>query len=196
MAPPTAPSPTAPEPTAPTATAKRPNAPPAATACPATCCGGLACSPRADNGRGCMPAGGRCSACASGRVCIPEPCDARLPEGTWLLRVAGVTANGKDVYPRPKVCLRPSGRGEEWSCTPAGNVDTRATRVRVGTSTLTREGLDFSVARGPDGREAEGIGVHHPAIGITALCRGLIFRFTGEGASYAVTLFLDEDEAP
>jgi serine/threonine-protein kinase len=173
------------------ASAKRPAAP---TSCPSLCCGGYACVARPENARGCAPEAGHCRACASGRACVAGACEGHIPsDGVWLLRVAGATLNGKEVSPRPQVCLRKSGSGEDaWVCTPPAGADTRATRLRVTTADLTGAGIDLAVTRA--GTEARGAGVHHPAIGIAALCKGLNFRFTADGGAHAVTLFLDDDD--
>ena len=173
------------------------HAPPVPSACPVTCCGGYACVARPENARGCAPEGGHCRACPSDRACVPGSCEGRIPEsGVWLLRLAGVTAAAKDVLPRPRVCLRPSGAGDDaWVCHPGGT-ERHGPRLRVTTADLTHEGIDLSVTRA-DGTTAVGTGVHHPAIGVAALCRGLIFRFTsGDGTPYAVTLFLDDPDDP
>jgi hypothetical protein len=166
---------------------------PTPTSCPALCCGGQACVARPENARGCAPEGGHCRACASGRTCVAGACEGNIPsDGAWLLRVAGVTANGKDVSPRPQVCLRKSGAGEDaWLCTPPGGADAHATRLRVTTADLTGPGIDLAVARGH--AEARGAGVRHAAIGVAALCKGLNFRFTTDGVAYAATLFLDDE---
>jgi serine/threonine-protein kinase len=193
------------------------HAPPTPSACPVTCCGGYACTARPENARGCVGEAGHCRACPSDRACVPGPCEGRIPDaGVWLLRPASVTASGKDVTPRPRVCLRPSGAGEDaWFChggqvgghpqTPGQvpghpqppGADRHGPRLRVTTADLTHEGIDLSVTRA-DGTTAIGTGVHHPAIGVAALCRGLNFRFTsGEGVPYAVTVFLDDpDDGP
>jgi serine/threonine-protein kinase len=168
---------------------------PSATGCPVTCCGGYACTARPENARGCAPEGGHCRACPSDRACVPGPCDGRIADsGVWLLRLAGVTAGGKDVIPRPRVCLRHGGAdAEPWVCHPGGT-EKRGPRLRVTTAELTHEGIDLGVTR-PDDTMAVGAHVHHPAIGVAALCRGLNFRFTSaEGVAYAVTLFLDDPE--
>jgi len=175
---------------------RAPHPPPASSVCPALCCGGSACAARRENARGCAPEGGHCRTCPSERTCIPGPCEGHIAsDGVWLLRVAGVTANGKDMIPRPKACLRHPGAGDEaWLCQAGGNADTRASRLRATTAELTHDGIDLSVAR-PDGSTESGAGIHHPAIGVAALCRGLNFRFTGgDGVAYAVTLFLDDAE--
>ena len=168
-----------------------------ASACPATCCGGNACAVQPNNARGCSPEGGRCRACSSGRTCIPGSCESRIrADGVWLLRVAGATANGKDIYPRPEVCLRrSSARGNApWACTPAGSADPRATRLRITTAELADEGIDLSINRSP--RAPPMIGkVTHAGIGVGALCKGLNFRFAGrDHLAYAVTIFLDDAE--
>jgi hypothetical protein len=146
----------------------------------------------------CVPEGGHCRPCPSDRACVPGPCTGRIADGgAWLLRLAGVTAGGKDVFPRPRVCLRHTGAdAEAWVCHPGGS-ERHGPRLRVTTAELTHEGVDLSVSR-PDGSTAIGTGVRHPAIGVGALCQGLNFRFTSaEGIPYAVTLFLDDaDEEP
>src|SRR6185436_17914391 len=146
----------------------------AAAACPATCCGGSACAVQPNNARGCSPEGGRCRACGSGRTCIPGTCESRIPEGgVWLLRVAGATANGKDIYPRPEVCLRrSSARGNApWACTPAGSADPRSTRLRITTAQLAEDGIDLSINRSPKAPPMTGK-VQHAGIGVAALCKG------------------------
>jgi hypothetical protein len=172
------------------------HAAPATSACIAPCCGGFACAARADNARGCLPEGGHCRACPSERACIPGPCEARIAEnGVWMLRFASVTSNGKDILPRPKVCMRRAGADNDaWVC-HSGGIDKHGPRLRVTTAELTHDGIDLSVTRG-DETTAVGTHLHHPAIGIVALCRGLNFRFTSDGVvGYAVTLFLDDADS-
>lgn len=182
--------------------ASAPNGAPNAVAsvadgCPALCCGGAACAVQPSNARGCSPEGGHCRACGSGRTCIVGSCESRIPaDGVWLLRIAGATANGKDISPRPEVCLRrSSARGNEpWACTPAGSTDPRATRLRVTTAELADTGIDLSINRAAKGLPLIGQ-VHHAGIGVAALCKGLNFRFAGrDHLAYAVTLFLDDAE--
>jgi hypothetical protein len=88
--------------------------------------------------------------------------------------------------------MRHNGAGDEgWVCDPGG-AEKHGPRLRVTTAELKHEGIDLSVTR-PDGTTAIGTHVHHPAIGVGALCRGLNFRFTGaDKVPYAVTLFLDD----
>jgi serine/threonine-protein kinase len=182
------------------------HAPPPPSACPVNCCGGYACAARPENARGCVPEAGHCRACPSDRACVPGPCEGRIPDGgVWLLRPASVTAFGKDLIPRPRVCMRPRGaRDDAWVCQAAqagGHPQAPAAerhgpRLRVTTADLTHEGIDVSVTRA-DGTTAVGNGIHHPGIGVAALCRGLNFRFTtGEGVPYAVTVFLDDPDEP
>ena len=161
-------------------------APGAASACPALCCGGTACTGAPNNARG----------CSSGRTCVAGSCDSRIPtDGDWLLRVVGASANGKEIAPRPEVCLRRSSvRGNEpWSCTPAGSGDPRAARLRITTSELAEGGVDISINRSPRGPPSVGKGVHLGGVGVAALCKGLNFRFNGaDHLAYAVTIFLDD----
>lgn len=155
-------------------------------ACPAACCGGTACAGAPNNARG----------CSSGRTCVPGSCDSRIPpNGDWLLRVAGASANGKEISPRPEVCLRRSSvRGNEpWSCTPAGSADPRAARLRITTAELAEAGVDISINRSPKGPSSVGKGVHMAGVGVAALCKGLNLRFAGaDHLAYAVTIFLDD----
>ncbi len=157
-----------------------------AAACPAICCGGTACTGAPNNGRG----------CSSGRTCVPGSCDARIAEGgDWLLRIVGASANGKEISPRPEVCVRhTSARGNEpWSCTPAGSADPRAARLRITTTELAGDGIDISINRSPKAPPVIGKGVHLGGVGVAALCKGLNFRFTGsDHLAYAVTTFLDD----
>ena len=168
-------------------------------ACPAMCCGGSACAVQPLNARGCSAEGAHCRACSSGRTCIPGSCESRIPaDGVWLLRVVGATANGKDIAPRPEVCLRRSGAhgSEPWACTLAGGVDPRGARLRVTTAELADEGVDVSIARSPKGSPPMiGTGVHVAGVGVAALCKGLNLRFPGrDHLAYAVTVFLDDVE--
>ena len=155
-------------------------------ACPATCCGGTACTGAPSNARG----------CSSGRTCVPGSCDSRIsPSGDWLLRVVGASANGKEISPRPEVCLRrTTPRGNDpWSCTPTGTADPRATRLHITTAELAEGGVDLSINRSPKGPSIIGKGVHMGGIGVAALCKGLNFRFAGtDHLAYAVTIFLDD----
>ncbi len=194
---------TAAEPTASAAPASASsNAPSAAAsdvaACPAMCCGGSACAVTPLNGRGCSAEGAHCRACSSGRTCIPGSCESRIPaDGVWLLRVVGATANGKDIAPRPEVCLRRSGAkaSEPWACTTAGGVDPRGDRLRVTTAELAEQGVDISITRLPKAPPMIGTGVHVAGVGVAALCKGLNLRFAGrDHLAYAVTVFLDDEE--
>ena len=82
-----------------------------------------------------------------------------------------MTTSGKDLLPRPRVCLRPSGAGDDaWACHPGG-AERNGPRLRVTTAGLTHEGIDLSVTRA-DGTTPVGTGVHHPAIGVAVLARG------------------------
>jgi eukaryotic-like serine/threonine-protein kinase len=167
--------------------------------CPAMCCGGTACAVQPLNARGCSAEGAHCRACSSGRTCIPGWCESRIPaDGVWLLRVVGATANGKDIAPRPEVCLRRSGAhsSDPWACTLAGGVDPRGERLRITTAELADEGVDLSIARAPKGSPPMiGTGVHVAGVGVAALCKGLNLRFAGrDHLAYAVTVFLDDAE--
>jgi hypothetical protein len=159
---------------------------PAAGACPVLCCGGTACVGAPNNARG----------CSSGRACVPGSCDSRIPpSGDWLLRVAGASANGKEISPRPEVCLRRSTprSNEPWSCAPAGSGDPRAPRLHVTTAELAEGGVDISIKRSPKGPAILGKGVHMGGVGVAALCKGLNLRFAGtDHLAYAVTIFLDD----
>jgi eukaryotic-like serine/threonine-protein kinase len=154
--------------------------------CPALCCGGTACTGTPNNGRG----------CSSGRICVAGSCDSRIPtDGEWLLRVVGASANGKEITPRPEVCLRHSSvRGNEpWSCTPAGSADPHAARLHITTAELADDGVDISINRSSRGPSIVGKGVHLGGVGVAALCKGLNFRFNGsDHLAYAVTIFLDD----
>ena len=155
-------------------------------ACPALCCGGTACTGAPSNARG----------CSSGRTCVPGSCDSRIPpSGDWRLRVAGASANGKEISPRPEVCLRRSSvRGNEpWSCTPSGSADPRTARLHITTTELAEDGVDISINRSPKGPSIVGKGVHMAGVGVAALCKGLNLRFAGtDHLAYAVTIFLDD----
>jgi serine/threonine-protein kinase len=159
---------------------------PTAVACAAICCGGTACTTAPNNGRG----------CSSGRACVPGSCDSRIAaDGAWLLRTVGASANGKELSPRPEVCLRrASVRGNEpWSCAPAGSTDPHAARLKITTAELADDGVDISITRSPKGPPIVGKGVHLGGVGVAALCKGLNFRFTGsDHLAYAVTIFLDD----
>jgi serine/threonine-protein kinase len=158
----------------------------AASACPALCCGGTACTGAPNNARG----------CSSGRACVPGSCDGRIPtDGAFLVRVVGASANGKEISPRPEVCLRrSSARGNEpWSCTMAGSGDVRTTRLHITTAELGDGGVDVSINRSPKGPSIVGKGVHLAGVGVAALCKGLNVRFAGtDHLAYAVTVFLDD----
>jgi serine/threonine-protein kinase len=158
----------------------------AASVCPALCCGGTACTGAPNNARG----------CSSGRACVAGSCDGRIPaDGAWLLRVVGISANGKDISPRPEVCLRrSSARGNEpWSCTQAGAGDAHAARLHITTAELGDGGVDLSINRSPKGPSIVGKGVHLAGVGVAALCKGLNVRFAGtDHLAYAVTVFLDD----
>ena len=123
-------------------------------------------------------------------------CDSRIAaNGDWLLRVVGISANGKDISPRPEVCMRrASARGNEpWSCTPAGSGDTRAARLHIMTAELGDGGVDLSINRSPKGPPIVGKGIPLAGVGVAALCKGLNFRFAGSDyLAYAVTVFLDD----
>jgi hypothetical protein len=179
-------SPTAVLPSAVPALAKAVVSSAAASLCPAICCGGTACTGAPNNARG----------CSSGRACVAGSCDGRIPaDGAFLLRVVGVSANGKDISPRPEVCLRRStARGNEpWSCTPAGAGDTHAARLHLTTAELGDGGIDLSINRSPKGPSIVGKGVHLAGVGVAALCKGLNVRFAGsDHLAYAVTVFLDD----
>ncbi|MEP7126806.1 MAG: serine/threonine-protein kinase [Byssovorax sp.] len=159
---------------------------PATSACPPICCGGTACTGAPNNARG----------CSSGRACVAGSCESRIAtDGEWRLRVVGVSANGKEISPRPEVCLRrASARGNEpWSCAPAGSGDTRAARLHITTAELGDDGVDVSINRSPKGPSIAGKGVKLAGIGVAALCKGLNVRFAGtDHLAYAVTVFLDD----
>ena len=160
-----------------------------APSCPQRCCGGIDCVSKRER-------------CASGRECIPWPCDERIdPSGEWLLRVASVWEDEQDLRrrrPRSEVCLRRSkATNKDWTCTNLSDLGYdrgKGNRLPATTRDLILNGIDVKLQDVSGRAFARYDLATVDSVKVAALCKGLIIKNFYEdstGFRYRVIVHLD-----
>ncbi len=182
-------------------------APPPEPPCPASCCAGDRCAPNAMNSSaafvqftGCDSSKDTCPPCASGRRCVPGPCNLPLdPAARWSLRVGRLlNSPGSRPTGEPKVCMRLAGQADSaWACAVREADGTwHGSTLVVATDQLRAPGIDIRVFRSAQDKvyvSSAAKAIKGRGVARTALCDGLWYRLSG--AVYA-QLVIHLDDAP